>query len=362
MKNPKSLHVSKNIRPLFYLLTGLISTILVGSLSTETSQNTFAQLSLNNSIDFSSFANNETKFDSSIYNSTNSSTSANPITMIQDPPLSSQVPSTSNYEESLISLASYAIEKRLEKPKAILEVLSKLPEVQNFSFVNHVNKDEVPGIPAEDESEKRQIARYILSNHPMDFVSVLFLLPNGDVYLLEPFARQQNLSTNNLSFRDYYQGVISTNDAYLGNVITSAASGLKQVQLAVPLYAESSFNETYDNRNTPSQSNITGILSTGLNLQLFTDILNIANNGGNSNDDSNIVLMDGNGTIITQSSKNSTNLFEGNDGLIADLKSYKLALNGENGTMVEEIGGIERKISYTPVKAISNTWALLLIK
>ena len=345
---------------MFYVITGLIYITLIISLSVETNQNSFAQSFSNYYADVSSLANNKSNFNSLISDSTNSSTLINSITDPQEFLTSTLSSNASSHNESLINLASHAIENKLEKPKAILEILSKLPEVKNLSFGSLVGTDEIPGIPAEADLEKRQIANYILSNHPTDFVSVLFLLPNGDVYLLEPYIRQQNLSTTNLSFRDYYQGVIATNDTYLGNAIISKASGLKQVQLAVPLYAEASFTENATTTGTNSQPNITGILSTGLNLQSFDDILNIVNNEDNNNEGI-VVLIDGNGNIIAESSKNTTNLFK-DDNLFADLKSYKLALNGENGTLVEEISGVERRISFTPVNAISNTWAILMIK
>lgn len=115
------------------------------------------------------------------------------------------------------------------------------------------------------DTEKRQIANYILSEYPQDIVSVFFQLPNGDIYLLEPYERQQNLSSSNLSFRDYHPGVMDTNDTFLGNVIVSASSGLKQVQFAVPLYNEDSFKKN----NSNTETSISGILSTGLNLQSF---------------------------------------------------------------------------------------------
>jgi len=51
------------------------------------------------------------------------------------------------------------------------------------------------GIPENADLERRQIGQEILSKYPEEFVSLLFLMPNGTVYLLEPFTRQQNLST-----------------------------------------------------------------------------------------------------------------------------------------------------------------------
>ena len=66
------------------------------------------------------------------------------------------------------------------------------------------------GIPINADIEKRQIGQQILSKFPDEFVSFLYLMPNGTVYLLEPYARQQNLSSSDLSHRDYYKGMIKT--------------------------------------------------------------------------------------------------------------------------------------------------------
>jgi hypothetical protein len=55
---------------------------------------------------------------------------------------------------------------------------------------------------------------------------IFFIMPNGDMYLLEPYSIQQTLTVNNYASRDYFQGAIKTNDIYVGNVIIAkAASG-----------------------------------------------------------------------------------------------------------------------------------------
>ncbi|MDF0680896.1 MAG: hypothetical protein P0116_08035 [Candidatus Nitrosocosmicus sp.] len=41
----------------------------------------------------------------------------------------------------------------------------------------------------------------------------------------EPFSLQKNLSKTNFAFRDYYKGVITNNDTFLGNVVVSASTG-----------------------------------------------------------------------------------------------------------------------------------------
>ena len=55
----------------------------------------------------------------------------------------------------------------------------------------------IKGIPEDADSEKRKIAK-ILLNQFNKFLSVVFLLNNGDVYFDEPYERQLNLTTNNL--------------------------------------------------------------------------------------------------------------------------------------------------------------------
>ena len=259
-------------------------------------------------------------------------------------------------DKTILSLLSQSIGNSLEKSQSILEFASKLPEVRNLSYISKIDTNEVPGIPPEMDLAKRQVADYILDNYPRDFVSVLFLLPDGDVYLLEPYTRQENLSTSNLSFRDYYQGVVSTKDTFLGNVITSKASGLKQVQLAVPLYADDSFIE---NKSSRVQQPIDGILSAGLSFKPFDKLLNSIDLT-KSNIES-IVLIDGKGTVIEYSGKIQITPND-NSNPFSNLVAYKHALNGEYGTTIEKINGADKRIFFAPVKAVSNIWAILLIK
>jgi hypothetical protein len=96
-----------------------------------------------------------------------------------------------------------------------------------------------------------------------------------------------------------------------------------------------------------------------LNLQSYDKILGSVNLTDTNNE--NIILLDGNGKIIAGSSKNLTNLDDENE-IFQNMKSYKLALNGESGTILDEIDKVQKSVTYTPVNAISNTWVLLLIK
>ncbi len=116
-------------------------------------------------------------------------------------------------------------------------------------------------------------------------------MPNGTVYMLEPYERHLNLAISDLSFRDYYKGAINAKDTFLGNVIASASTGLKQAQMAVPVF------DTEDNNNL----SLNGILAARLNFEVFDEILQqsfiLTNQGGW------ILLVDGNGIKVVDSNR-----------------------------------------------------------
>ena len=152
------------------------------------------------------------------------------------------------------------LEDHLKKAGAILEITSKLPQVRNVSYANLLNRtlNTLHGIPEYADTEKRQVAKNIVHSNS-DLREVFFIMPNGDSYLFEPYSTQQNLTTNNFAFRDYYQGSIKTNDIYLGNVIiTKTASGFRGGAIAIPVYSSSKDNP-----------NITGVWVGGIDFKVF---------------------------------------------------------------------------------------------
>ena len=131
----------------------------------------------------------------------------------------------------LLKLLADNLENRINKSAAILEITGELPQVKNASYASSISS-ELHGIPKDLDIAKRKVVHDILTSDK-DLEVIFFLMPNGDVYLEEPYSRQQNLTRNNFAFRDYYKGAISTGDTYLGNVVISAASGLPQSYIAV---------------------------------------------------------------------------------------------------------------------------------
>jgi hypothetical protein len=253
----------------------------------------------------------------------------------------------------LVKLLADDLENRLNKSAAILEITGELPQVKDVSYASSISS-ELHGIPEDLDIAKRIVARDILASDK-DFEVIFFLMPNGDMYMDEPYPRQQNLTGNNFAFRDYYKGAISTSDTYLGNVIISASSGLPQSIIAVPLY--SSPNDNNGNRNNTNNITLLGIWSGGLNLTKFSETLQPLN----LTDGERIVYVDQNGQKVADSNKK---LFRTNQNeSFANLQAFNNALQEQKpGSVMEMINGTRMLVFYEPVQFHSTTWAVLSLK
>jgi hypothetical protein len=244
------------------------------------------------------------------------------------------------YKNPIVSVLANDLESRINKSGAILEITSKLQEVKSAPFASSI-APELNGISKDVDMPKRKVAQDILAADK-DFEVIFFLMPNGDMYLEEPYSRQENLTRNNFAFRDYYKGAVDTRSTYLGNVIISASSGLPQANIAVPLYSE-------------NNGTLVGVWASGLNLTNFSrslQSLNLTNN-------ERIVYVDQQGQKIADSNNQSLSRHNSLNESFADLQSFKNAINRESGTMIEIINGTKMVVSYHPVKAFSAVWAVL---
>jgi hypothetical protein len=246
---------------------------------------------------------------------------------------------TDTYQNPIVRTLSNELETRINKSGTLLEVTSKLPEMGSTPFAGSISPD-LHGIPSDADNSKRKVAQDILTADN-DFEVIFFLMPNGDMYLEEPYFRQANLTANNFAFRDYYRGVIQTHNVSLGDVIISASSGRPQANIAVPVYSE-------------NNGTLAGIWAGGLNLQNFGEDLQMLN----LNQNERVVYVDNRGQKVADS---DGDLLYRNESF-ADLQGFKNAITGRSGSTLETINGAEMLISYHPVEAISNTWAVLLIE
>jgi Cache domain len=253
----------------------------------------------------------------------------------------------------LVKLLANNLENRLNKSAAILEITGELPQVKNVSYANSISS-ELHGIPKDLDIAKRKVAQDILASDK-DLQLIFFLMPNGDIYMEEPYSRQQNLTGNNFAFRDYYKGAISTGDTYLGNVVISTSSGLPQSNIAVPLYSSAIYNN--GNRNNSNNMTLLGLWSGGLNLTEFSESLQSLN----LTDGERIVYVDQNGQKVADSNKQ---LFRTDQNeSFANMQAFNNALQEQKpGSVIEMINGTRMLVFYEPVQFHSTTWAVLFLK
>jgi cache domain-containing protein len=249
----------------------------------------------------------------------------------------------------VIKILAKNLENRLQKAGVILEITSKLPQVRNVPYAHLLNQtlNTLHGIPQYADIEKRQQAKNILSSNS-DFQIVIFIIPNGDIYFDEPYSRQQISTTTNLAFRDYFKGAIRTNDIYLGDPTPSASSGQMQSVIAVPVYS------------LKDNSTIAGLWAGGIDFGILNKELQSLNITSSSSDGNNtrVVYVGHNGQKIADSNINKSKTPES----FGNLNSFKNAINGQSGSIVDIVDNTKVLVTYQPVKAFHNTWIVLLMQ
>jgi hypothetical protein len=239
------------------------------------------------------------------------------------------------------------LENRIQKTGAILEITSKLPQLRDVPYAHLLNQtlNTLHGIPQFADIEKRQVVKNILSSNN-DLYEIFLLMPNGNMYFLEPYSIQQTLAVNNFAFRDYFQGAISTNDTYLGNVhTTAAASGARTAKIAVPTYS------------LKDNSTIAGVWAGSIDFNVLNkelQSLNLTSLG----DSTRIVYVDGKGQKIADSDINKSKIPES----FVNLKGFKAAIGGLAGSTIDTVNNTRMLVSYQPVNAFHNTWVVLLMQ
>jgi len=104
--------------------------------------------------------------------------------------LSSPLSVNNNNSTIIAKLLADNLGNQLNKSAAIMEFTGTLPEVKKVPFADSINST-LHGISGDKDIEKRMVARTILSKYP-EFETIFFLLPNGDIYVSEPYAQQLN--------------------------------------------------------------------------------------------------------------------------------------------------------------------------
>ena len=255
--------------------------------------------------------------------------------------------STQNNISLITNILAKNLENRIQKAGAILEITSKLPQVRDVPYAQLLNQtlNTLHGIPQYADIEKRQVVKNILSSNN-DLYEIFLLMPNGNMYFLEPYSIQQTLAVNNFAFRDYFQGAIRTNDTYLGNVhTTAAASGARTAKIAVPAY---SLNDN---------STIAGVWAGSIDFNVLDKELQSLNLTS-LDDSTRVVYVDSNGQKIADSDINKSTIPES----FANLKGFKAAIGGQAGSTIDTVDNTKMLVAYQPVNTFHNTWVVLLMQ
>jgi hypothetical protein len=246
----------------------------------------------------------------------------------------------------LVNILANNLGNRLNQLGSILEITANLPQIRNVSSAHLFNQmfNTLHGIPQAD-IEKRQVAKNIIASNS-GLYEIFLLKPNGDEYLYEPYSTPPQGSTSlNFALRDYFQGAIRTKDAYLGNVITSYDPSIREAVIAVPVY---SLNDN---------STIAGVLAGGIDFNVLNKELQSLNITS-LDDNTRVVYVDSNGQKVADSDVNKSATPES----FANLNSFKNAINGQSGSIIDTMGNTNMLITYKPVKAFQNTFVVLLMQ
>jgi signal transduction histidine kinase len=230
---------------------------------------------------------------------------------------------------------------RLSDAKTIMTITGSLPQITFRPDTSLVNKS-INGVPQNVGTEKRFVASTVLKEFPQ-FETVSFLLPNGDVYFVEPFDKQKNITLKNFAFRDYFKGVVATNRPYLSQIIRSNATGHTVSALAVPVHEK-------------LNGSFIGVWVGALNLM---DMGKAIQELSPKNEIVSYIDQRGH-EVVSNNDKELLKTTHGNDTFVHEkIAGFKNAMAGESGYTIERLNGIKMFVAYAPIKAISTTWTVL---
>jgi len=279
------------------------------------------------------------------YAQDNTSSASSRIVLASD---NSTVGAVSDVQDLVSRLLAKVVENMLKDGVSALELLTNnstpMTAPPDEALLNTTLKT-LYGIPPDADVLKRKLAQDILSKYKI-FEYIGYATPRGDVYFAEPYSpAQTQVPTPNFAYRDHFQGAIATKGPFLSNIISSVAYGTPHAAVAVPIYSQN------------DSESLIGVLVGGLNFTYIDQSIRSLNLTDN---DRQVVLADRNGTAIFDSSlrNNYTSKVES----FASLQSFKNALEGKSGSMIEPFNGTDLLISYHPVKAVQSTWVLMLMR
>jgi len=160
------------------------------------------------------------------------------------------------------------------------EGFAKLPDWKYLNRLNFVNST-IGGIPENEEYEKRNVASYLINE--FGFQSFGITSVDGQMYLLEPFKDQLSLSKYNFADREWFKGVLNSENTFISDVFVSSATNHPVIVVSAPLFSE--------------QGDLIGMWGGSVDLEFLTSYLDNLHEASTS-----VVLIDENDLVISDTS------------------------------------------------------------
>jgi len=235
-----------------------------------------------------------------------------------------------------VNIASSKAEGFFHHLTDILVLTSTDKIVKNIDHANLIT-EELKGIPSDADPLKRNFAKKILEKDSA-FGTVAFVMANGDMYLTEPYTKQENLGQLNWDHRDWYKGTVSSQKPYISEVYNATATRSYAVSINIPVFSES--NE------------LLGLWRSVVDLrELYRHVDHV--------DSNYLVFFDHKGTELPISLAISDKKGPRN---VLDFKSTELSLSGNSGIAKEISNDGEFLVAYSPIEVSSHKWGALLIE
>lgn len=236
-----------------------------------------------------------------------------------------------------LKLLSDRIDLRLSNAINAIDVTSKNPLMQSTPYSNFIAY-ELRGIPSDMDMPKRIIARNVM-NVFHGFEYVFYAMPNGDLYVMEPYAAQINNTQLNFAFRDWYKGAIKNHDVYVSEVYVSATTKHNVVAISSPVYQK-------------NNGSLAGMWVGVLDLNMIRQELAKTNFGKNED----VGIIDQHGTIIV-SNNSDFNKFE--PSYTGEIDQ---ALSGNTGLSVKSIAGAPYVMAHSSISLHDHNWTVISVQ
>ncbi len=239
--------------------------------------------------------------------------------------------------DRIISLKQIAstTELRFSEATKVLQTLSRVTTVTDPRYVSLVDKN-LHGVPEKNATNERNLFTKTLQTYE-DFESITHVLPNGDIYLKEPYSFQKNNPVSNYDNATWFIIMSSTLDTYVSSITTSDVTGKKIAIMGVPIFSQ--------------RGDFSGFLTGEIALSTLQSKLSSVQSYPNGK----FLIIDDERTIVA-SSDNDTSSY-------LNLSSISASLSGGSGTSIEEVNGTKMYVSYYPLYITgSSPWAIVLMQ